>query len=66
MTEHEWIIYMTLLDEYSSQEPATHCVSCWYEDHQEAFPALDSSSLCQTHAEAVHTAYAEQRKAVRV
>jgi hypothetical protein len=62
---HEWIIYMTLLEQ-SQETPATHCVSCWYEEHQEAFPALDSSSLCSIHADAVRAAFSEQRKAVRI
>jgi hypothetical protein len=64
MSEQEWDAYMAQLAQ-STEASSAHCVSCWYEQHQEAFPALDSSSLCDSHAEATRNAYYGSRGEVQ-
>jgi hypothetical protein len=61
MSEQQWQEYMSLLEQENTASQA-HCVGCWYEEHAEAFPALDSSSLCTTHAEATRQGYHMQER----
>lgn len=62
MSEQE---YQELLAQLAQEDPnnGAHCVSCWYEQHEgEAFPALDSSSLCDDHAQATWDAYQRSKE----
>ncbi len=61
MSEQEWNDYMALLAQQENGSQA-HCVRCWYEQNEEPFPALDSSSLCGGHAAATRWAYYEQEE----
>ena len=61
MSEQEWQAYMALLAQENTTSTA-HCVGCWYDDHTDPFPALDSSSLCDDHAQATRQAYSGQER----
>jgi hypothetical protein len=55
MNEQQWQEYMNLLAQENTTSIA-HCVGCWYDEHAEPFPPLDSSSLCDDHAQATRQA----------
>jgi hypothetical protein len=53
-SEQRWGDDMARLAQSTSTSSGSgaHCVSCWYEEHSEPFPAQDSSSLCERHGQA--------------
>ena len=65
MTQQQWEHYLLLLAQ-AEEQPTTHCVSCWYEQHKEVFPYQDSSSLCPAHAQMIRANYINARQEARL
>jgi hypothetical protein len=61
MNEQQWQEYMNLLAQENTTS-TVHCVGCWYDEHTEPFPPLDSSSLCDDHATATRQTYYGQER----